>query len=107
MNVNEREFGAKMLAALGNGSRLHIVEYLSLGPAPVRDIGEAIGMKQSITSQHLAILQNAGIVVCRPEGQLRYYSLRGTRITQILQLIEEFYEFHRENLRLLWEDTSE
>lgn len=107
MNAQKREFGAKMLAALGNGSRLHVVEFLSKGPAPVRDIAETIGMKQSITSQHLAILQNAGIVVCRPEGQLHYYSLRGPRIIQILQSVGEFYEFHRESLRLLWEENPD
>lgn len=107
MNAKQREFGAKMLAALGNSSRLHVVEFLAKGPAPVRDIAESIGMKQSITSQHLAILQNAGIVVCRPEGQLHYYSLRGPRINQILQSVGEFYELHRESMRYLWEENPD
>lgn len=103
MNLMQREFGAKMMAALGNSSRLHVVEFLTKGPAPVRDIAEATGMKQSITSQHLAVLQNAGIVVCEHRGQLHYYSIRGPRVSQILQLIEGFYEFHRDNLLHLWE----
>jgi len=107
VNTKQREYSARMFASLGNQTRLHVVEFLSRGPASVREIAEGVGIKQSITSQHLAVLQHAGITVCRREGQQHYYSLRGPRIVQILQLAEEFYELNRENLNHLWEGESE
>jgi DNA-binding transcriptional ArsR family regulator len=106
MSEKQREFGARIFAALANSSRLHVVEFLSKGPAPVREIAESVGLKQSITSQHLAILQNAGIVECHPQGQMHYYSLRGDRIILILRLIQEFYEEHLESIRDLYEAES-
>lgn len=99
MGSEEREFGARMFAALGNPARLHILEQLAAGPASVKEIAEVTGLKQSMTSQHLAVLLAAGVVVCTAVGNLRIYRLRGPRIAKILELVEEFYNVHLENLR--------
>ena len=100
MNTEQRDFGAKMFAALGNSTRLHILEYLARQPASVSDIAKAVELKQSMTSQHLANLLIAGIVVYEKIGNTRLYCLRGPRIAQILELVEEFYETH---LNSLWD----
>ncbi|MEN6584186.1 MAG: metalloregulator ArsR/SmtB family transcription factor [Armatimonadota bacterium] len=99
MNSEQREFGARMFAALANPAKLHIVEHLVKGAASVNDIAEAVGLKQSMTSQHLASLLSAGVVVYEKSGNSRLYSLRGPRIARILDLVEEFYEAHLDNLR--------
>jgi len=95
----QRGFGARMFAALANPSRLRILEHLASGPSSVSEIAEAAGLKQSITSHHLAALLNAGILVCTPSGNQRIYSLRGPRIPRILELVEEFHEVHLAALR--------
>lgn len=99
MDPEQRDFGAKMFAALANPSRLNILEHLSKGSASVNDIAEAVGLKQSMTSQHLASMLTAGVVVYEKNGNSRMYSLRGPRIARIIELVEEFYEVHLENLR--------
>lgn len=99
MTPEQRSFGARMLAALGNPSRLRILEHLAHGPASVGEIAEAAGLKQSTTSQHLAALLNAGVLACTPSGNQRIYSLRGPRIPRILDLVEEFYDVHLNSLR--------
>lgn len=96
-----------MFAALGNPAKLHILEHLVIGPASVNEIAEAIGLKQSMTSHHLANLLAAGVVVYEKNGNSRLYSLRGPRIAQILKLVEEFYEVHLENLRQVLEQQEE
>ena len=101
MTPEEREFGSRMFGALANPARLHILEHLASGPASVNQIAEAVGLKQSMTSQHLAALLDAGVVVKQAKGNIRIYSLRGPRIARILKLVEEFYEVHLENLRNL------
>lgn len=101
MIPEQRGFGARMFAALANPARLHILEYLANGSASVNEIAEAVGLKQSMTSQHLSNLLAAGVVVYEKSGNSRLYSLRGPRIAQILELVEEFYEVHLDGLRQL------
>jgi DNA-binding transcriptional ArsR family regulator len=99
MTPEQRQFGAHMFAALANPSRLRILEVLAAGPTSVNGVAEATGLKQSITSQHLAALSQAGVVVCSPNGNQRIYRLRGPRIARILELVEEFHEVHLQALR--------
>jgi DNA-binding transcriptional ArsR family regulator len=101
MIPERREFGAKMFSALANPARLQILEHLADGPASVNDIAEAVGLKQSMTSQHLSSLLAAGVVVYERNGNSRLYSLRGPRVARILELLEEFHTVHLENLRNL------
>lgn len=101
MVAEQRNYGAKMFAALANPARLHIIEHLAAAPASVNDIADAVGLKQSMTSQHLSILLAAGVVVYEKKRNTRLYSLRGARIARILELVEEFYEAHLYDLRKL------
>jgi len=64
------------LQTLADPTRLHIVEFLRDGEHSVNDIVESVDIDQSGVSRHLRILQEAGFVQVRPEGQKRIYSLR-------------------------------
>ncbi len=99
MTRDQREFGARLFAALANPARLRILEHLASGAASVNEIADAAGLKQSITSQHLAALLGAGVVVYTRNGNQRIYRLRGPRIARILKLVEEFYKIHLDSLR--------
>ncbi len=107
MTPEERDYGARMFAALANPARLYILEHLAKGPASVSDIAEAVGLKQSMTSQHLASLLSAGVVVYQKSGNSRLYSLRGPRVPRILKLVGEFYEIHLDSLRDLLTKRNE
>jgi DNA-binding transcriptional ArsR family regulator len=63
------------LQTLGDPTRLRIVEILRGGEHSVNDIVENVAIDQSGVSRHLRILQQAGFVRVRPEGQKRFYSL--------------------------------
>lgn len=107
MIPEQREYGARMFAALANPARLHIIEYLSNGPASVNEIAGGVGLKQSMTSQHLSVLLTAGVVIYEKCGNSRLYSLRGPRIARILELVQEFYEVHLKNLRQMLAQRQE
>ena|SRR5271166_1244683 len=61
---------------LGDPTRRGIVEALRHGEQQVNDLVARAGIHQSGVSRHLSILQAAGFVSVRPEGQRRLYSLR-------------------------------
>ncbi len=63
------------LQILGDPTRLRIVEILRGGEHSVNGIVENVDIDQSGVSRHLRILQQAGFVRVRPEGQKRFYSL--------------------------------
>jgi len=63
------------LQILADPTRLQIVEALRGGEHSVNDIVENVDIDQSGVSRHLRILQEAGFVRVRPEGQKRFYSL--------------------------------
>jgi DNA-binding transcriptional ArsR family regulator len=62
--------------ALADPARLRIVETMKMGEWAVNDVVERMSIHQSGVSRHLRILEDAGIVQMRPDGQKRLYSLR-------------------------------
>ena len=89
-----RQRAGQVFAALSHPARLRIVELLCQDPHTVNEIAASLDLSQSGTSQHLAILTRAGILVVEPHGVSRSYRVRGPRIGRTLVLIEEFCEMH-------------
>jgi DNA-binding transcriptional ArsR family regulator len=61
---------------LADPSRRRVVEVLRHGPRSVGDLVHEVGVAQSGVSRHLRILEEAGFVRSRPDGQRRFYELR-------------------------------
>jgi DNA-binding transcriptional ArsR family regulator len=110
LNTATRERASQLFAALSNPSRLRIVELLCRVETAggregirevvgntglsVNEISATLSLGQSATSQHLATLTRAGVLVVEPRGTSRIYRMRGPRIARILALIEEFCQVH-------------
>jgi DNA-binding transcriptional ArsR family regulator len=62
--------------ALADPTRRRIVAALKAGERQVGEIVAAAGIHQSGVSRHLRILNEAGFVSVRPDGQRRLYSLK-------------------------------
>ena len=80
---------------LADPARLRIVEVLRGGECAVNDIVALMDIHQSGVSRHLKILQQAGFVSVRPQGQQRFYSLRAERFREMDAWLERY--------RGLWE----
>jgi len=92
------EYGAMMAAtlrALGEPSRLQIVELLRNGPRPVGDVAESLGLRQPQTSKHHRVLSEAGLVSVRVDAQRRIYELRPAPLKELDMWIERY--------RQIWE----
>jgi len=81
---------ALYLKALGNTTRLRLVEGLAGGEKCVSDMESSLGISQATVSQHLAVLKEHGIVACRKDGPLRCYRLSDPElIVGILELAKK------------------
>lgn len=61
---------------LADPTRRRLIEALRDGERSVTELVEVAGIAQSGVSRHLRILQEAGFVEVRADGQRRLYSLR-------------------------------
>lgn len=68
--------------ALAGETRLRILYYLMAGEACVSEIQKDMDISQTITSHHLRILYNAGLINSRREKNRVFYSLDSRAINQ-------------------------
>jgi DNA-binding transcriptional ArsR family regulator len=94
MNERTRERASQLFSALSNPSRLRITKLLCDSEMSVNEICAVLSLGQSATSQNLAALTRAGILVVEHKGANHIYQVRGPRIARILALIEEFCQVH-------------
>ena len=70
-----RAVAALRFRALGDETRLRILEHLVAGERSVSDLIVLVDVGQSLMSHHLRILREAGLVVVRREGRWLHYSI--------------------------------
>jgi len=65
----------RVFHALGDPTRVAMVERLSRGPASVSELAQPLPMSLSAVVQHLAVLETCGIVSSRKAGRVRTCSI--------------------------------
>lgn len=68
---------------LSEPSRLKILRALFDGEKCVTEIINNTGLMQANVSKQLKLLENEGIVTCRPNGLLRYYKIIDNTVMNI------------------------
>lgn len=76
--------------ALGEPSRLRIVELLRTGPFSVGDIAEVLDIRQPQVSKHLRVLAESGIVTVEPLARRRMYHLEAEPFEAIATWVDSF-----------------
>lgn len=69
------ELIAARFRALSEPTRIKLLDGLREGEATVLDLTELVGTTQQNVSKHLAVLQRAGIVARRKQGNFAYYRI--------------------------------
>ncbi len=66
---------ATRFRALGEPTRIRILDRLREGPASVQDITDALPTSQQNVSKHLAVLRQAGVVERHKDGTRTLYAI--------------------------------
>jgi DNA-binding transcriptional ArsR family regulator len=69
------ELIAERFKALSEPTRVKLLDRLREGEATVLELMELIGTTQQNVSKHLGVLQRAGIVARRKQGNFAYYRI--------------------------------
>jgi DNA-binding transcriptional ArsR family regulator len=78
---------AQLFGVLSEGSRLRILQTLQAGPSSVGDLVGRSGLKQANVSKQLAILQSAGIIDRRQDGNRAIYSIKLPLVFELCDLV--------------------
>jgi DNA-binding transcriptional ArsR family regulator len=74
--VEQAEAASQLLKALASPHRLMIACRLCLGEETVGALAAWLGVRESVVSQHLAVMRRERLVTTRREGQSIYYALQ-------------------------------
>ncbi len=89
MEINKKETILQMLKALGDDSRLTLLQLLASGERSVGDLAEQVNLGEPTVSHHLARLREVGLVTLRMAGNQRFYRVNDSGLAQFKQLAAE------------------
>jgi ArsR family transcriptional regulator len=76
---------AETFRALGDPTRVRILDALSLCELCVCDLAAVLGLSQSAVSHQLRLLRGLRLVRARREGRMVFYTLDDRHVTDLLQ----------------------
>jgi DNA-binding transcriptional ArsR family regulator len=80
------------LDALGDPTRRHVFELLRSGPRPVVELAAALPVSRPAVSQHLRVLESAGLVTHRKSGTRHLYELDRSGVTALRTWVDGFWD---------------
>jgi DNA-binding transcriptional ArsR family regulator len=82
---------AEVLTALADPTRRQILEALRAQPKSVGELAENQPVSRPAVSQHLKVLEAAGLVSVEPTGNRRLYSIRHEGLDDLRQYLDGFW----------------
>lgn len=79
------------LSAVAEPTRRRVLQVLAAGPRSVSQVAAEFDVSRSAISQHLAVLQRAGLVGVRPSGRERIYHLEPSGLRRLHDEIDRFW----------------
>lgn len=85
------QYSVELMRALSHPLRMLILEFIDEQEVTnVNKIYKALNIEQSITSQHLRVLKNAGIVSAEKEGKYVFYRINYPVIHKAVESVNAF-----------------
>ncbi len=79
------------LDALGDPTRRQVFELLRPGPRSVGHLAAALPVSRPAVSQHLRVLEDAGLVTHRREGTRHLYELDSSGVVALREWVDGFW----------------
>jgi DNA-binding transcriptional ArsR family regulator len=92
------------IRALADPTRRKVLERVRGAPQPVGRIAAGLDVSRPAVSQHLKVLEQAGLVRARREGTRRIYSVEVRGLKELRRYLDEFWTDVLESFRAEAED---
>ncbi|MEY2904955.1 MAG: hypothetical protein RJA52_971 [Bacteroidota bacterium] len=91
LNQDQLTVSSEILRAVAHPLRMKILEFIDdHGNINVNKIYNNLDLEQSITSQHLKILRNAGLVITEREGKFIHYKIDYSKLGNTVFAVGNF-----------------
>jgi DNA-binding transcriptional ArsR family regulator len=94
------------IVALSHPARRELIRLCGERERSAGDLGEAVGLRQPATSQHLRVLRDAGLVIARQDGNRRLYRVDFERLASIRAALDELWGTGLPRLRRAAEERA-
>jgi DNA-binding transcriptional ArsR family regulator len=93
MNSSSTDQLSSTFAALADPTRRAILARLAAGEATVKELAEPFPITVQAVSNHLKVLEGAGLIIRERKAQLRPSRLRGAPLKQATDWLETYRRF--------------
>jgi DNA-binding transcriptional ArsR family regulator len=100
-------YQAAGLLALGDPTRLAILERLADRPRAVVDLARELPVSRPAVSQHLRVLKDAGLVIDQAVGNRRIYRVDPDGLAALRDQLDRFWSRALESFKAAVEETQE
>ncbi len=87
-----------LLAALADPTRRSLYERIARRPSSVGELAKGGSVSRPAVSQHLKVLNDAGLLTVRAEGTRRIYSVRPDGLADLRRWLDGFWDQALHNL---------
>ncbi|WP_434614410.1 ArsR/SmtB family transcription factor [Arthrobacter sp. A5] len=88
---------SSVFGALADPTRRAILQQLMLGDAPVAELARPFDMSQPAISNHLRVLEKAGLITRRRVATARLSHLEASRLKEANEYVERYRRFWTES----------
>jgi DNA-binding transcriptional ArsR family regulator len=88
-------------SALADPHRRALLDFLRDGGCAVGELSAALGMSQPMTSKHLRVLREAGLVLVHKNAQQRIYAVNPERMAELDAWLAPYRKLWNESLDAL------
>lgn len=78
-------------SALGDATRRQVFEAVAQRPRAVGELAGDLPVSRPAVSQHLKVLSDAGLVICRAEGTRRIYAARPEGLAELRAWLDRYW----------------
>lgn len=97
IDYQKLQISSEILRALAHPLRIKILGFIDQhDELNVNKIYNTLDLEQSITSQHLRILRNVGLVTAQKEGKFMYYKINYDHVEQVVRAVKRFLRSEEE-----------
>ena len=100
-------YRSSALLALGDPTRLAILEQLAESPLAVVDLARDLPVSRPAVSQHLRVLKNAGLVIDQAVGNRRIYRVDPKGLAALRDQLDQFWGKAMASYKAAVERTTE
>lgn len=95
-----------VLKALADPNRRQILSAVRSSPRAVGDLAKGLSLSQQVTSHHLRVLREAGLVHAERDGTRHLFALRADALDVVADFVESFWPKRLAALKAAAEQTA-